>query len=172
MTDATAPAETIANGQAPEQGQPSGPGFRILTQYIRDFSFENPNAPDSLRIEGKPAIDMGVELNATGRADGLFEVELKLSVKATGENNTKVFHVELVYGGLFALQGLQPQDVEPMLLIECPRYLFPFARQIIAQATADGGFYPPFMVDPIDFATIYMARQQQIAAAPAETGQA
>jgi preprotein translocase subunit SecB len=172
MTDATAPTDAPVNGEDQNQGQPAGPGFRILTQYVRDFSFENPRAPDSLRIEGKPAIDMGVELNAAGRQDGLFEVDLKLSVKATGENGVNVFHVELVYGGLFALHGIQPQDVEPMLLIECPRYLFPFARQIIAQATADGGFYPPFMVDPIDFATIYMARQQQIAAAPAEAGQA
>ena len=174
MTDATQPAD--ANGQNPQAdqagGQPQGPGFRILTQYVRDMSFENPKAPESLRIEGKPAIDMGVEMNAAGRPDGLFEVELKLSVKASAEDQSPVFQVELVYGGLFALSGVAPQDIEPMLLIECPRYLFPFARQIIAQATADGGFYPPFMVDPIDFATIYMARQQQIAAGPAESGQA
>jgi len=176
MTDAaTTPADT--NGQTPDQaqpqaGQPQGPGFRILAQYVRDLSFENPKAPDSLRIDGKPAIDMGVEMNAQGRPDGLFEVDLKLSIKATADDQSPVFHVELLYGGLFALQNVQPQDIEPLLLIECPRYLFPFARQIIAQATADGGFYPPFMVDPIDFAAIYVARQQQIAGAPAETGQA
>ena len=175
MTDATPPAD--ANGQThdqaqPQGGQPQGPGFRILAQYVRDLSFENPKAPDSLRIDGKPAIDMGVEMNAQGRPDGLFEVDLKLSIKATADDKTPVFHVELLYGGLFALQGVQPQDIEPLLLIECPRYLFPFARQVIAQATMDGGFYPPFMVDPIDFAAIYVARQQQIAGAPAETGQA
>ena len=173
MTDATAPADTAANGQTePMEGQPTGPGFRILAQYVRDLSFENPRAPDSLRIEGKPAIDMGVEMNAAGRPDGLFELDLKLSVKATGEDKAPVFHVELVYGGLFALSGVSPQDIEPMLLIECPRYLFPFARQVIAQATSDGGFYPPFMVDPIDFAAIYVARQQQIASGPADAGQA
>jgi len=99
-------------------------------------------------------------------------VDLKISVKATADDNSPVFQVELVYGGLFALQGVAPQDIEPMLLIECPRYLFPYARQIISQATADGGFYPPFNVEPIDFAAIYMARQQQIAGSPAETGQA
>ena len=173
MTDATAPADTAANGQTePMEGQPTGPGFRIMAQYVRDLSFENPRAPDSLRIEGKPAIDMGVEMNAAGRPDGLFELDLKLSVKAIGEDKAPVFHVELVYGGLFALQGVSPQDIEPMLLIECPRYLFPFARQVIAQATSDGGFYPPFMVDPIDFAAIYVARQQQIAGGPADAGQA
>ena len=174
MTDATAPADTAANGQTEPmegQGQPAGPGFRILAQYVRDLSFENPRAPDSLRIEGKPAIDMGVEMNAAGRPDGLFELDLKLSIKATHENQP-VFHVELVYGGLFQLANVQEQDIEPMLLIECPRYLFPFAREIISSATADGGFYPPFQLDPIDFAAIYIARQQQIAQQPVETGQA
>lgn len=173
MTDATPPADIPAapEGAAPEQGQPTGPGFRVMAQFIRDFSFENPRAPESLRIDGKPSIDMNVEMNAGGRPDGLFEVDLKLSMKATHEDKP-VFHVELVYGGLFALSGITEQDIEPMLLIECPRYLFPFARQIIATVTADGGFYPPFMLDPIDFASIYMARQQQIAQSPADPGKA
>ena len=174
MTDATPPAD--ANGQTPDQaqpqgGQPQGPGFRILAQYVRDLSFENPKAPDSLRIDGKPAIDMGVEMNAQGRPDGLFELDLKLSIKATHENQP-VFHVELVYGGLFQLANVSEQDIEPLLLIECPRYLFPFAREIIAGATSDGGFYPPFMLDPIDFAGIYVARQQQIERGPMDSGQA
>jgi len=150
---------TDPNGSAPT-GQPPVPGFRILAQYVRDLSFENPKAPDSLRIEGRPSIDMGVEMNAQGRPDGLFEVDLKLSIKASTEAMA-VFHVELLYGGLFQLSGIAEQDIEPLLLIECPRYLFPYAREIIARATADGGFYPPFMLDPIDFAGIYAARMQQ-----------
>jgi len=168
MTDAAPPADA---NPAATGGQPQGPGFRIVAQYVKDLSFENPKAPDSLRVDGKPAIDMGVEMNAAGRQDGLFEVELRLSIKATTDAMT-VFHVELQYGGLFALQGVAEQDIEPLLLIECPRYLFPFAREIIARATSDGGFYPPFMLDPIDFAAIYVARQQQIARGPAESGQA
>ena len=168
MTDTDAAGPETNGAEAPE------PGIRILAQFIRDLSFENPRAPESLRAQNvaQPQIEMGVEMNARGREDGLFEVDLKLSIKATADDKTPVFHVELLYGGLFALQGVQPQDIEPLLLIECPRYLFPFARQVIAQATSDGGFYPPFMVDPIDFAAIYVARQQQIAGAPAETGQA
>ena len=166
MTDTTAaPAPT-----APEGGAPA-PGFRILAQYVRDLSFENPKAPESLRVEGKPNIDLGVEMNAQGRPDGLFEVELKLSVKASTEAGV-VFNVELLYGGLFQLSGVAEKDIEPMLLIECPRYLFPFARQIIAGATADGGFYPPFLMDPIDFAGIYAQRQAEIARGPAQSGQA
>ena len=130
MTDATPPAD--ANNAAPtENGAPAGPGFRILAQYVKDMSFENPKAPDSLRVEGKPAIDLGVEMNAQGRKDGLFEVELRLTVKASTDAMT-VFNIELLYGGLFALSGVAEQDIEPMLLIECPRYLFPFAREIIS----------------------------------------
>ena len=172
MTDAAPPtdAKTAAPEGAATQA-PTGPGFRIVAQYVKDLSFENPKAPDSLRVDGKPAIDMGVEMNAQGRPDGLFEVDLRLTIKATTDAMT-VFNVELLYGGLFALQGVPEQDIEPLLLIECPRYLFPFAREIIARATSDGGFYPPFMLDPIDFAGIYVARQQSIARGPAEAGQA
>jgi preprotein translocase subunit SecB len=164
MTDAAPPVD------APE-GAPQTPGFRILAQYVKDLSFENPRAPESLRVEGKPAVDLGVEMNASGRPDGLFEVELKLSVRASSENQP-VFHIELLYGGLFQLTGVAERDIEPLLLVECPRYLFPFAREVIAGCTADGGFYPPFMLDPLDFAGIYVQRQQQIARSPAETGQA
>ena len=169
MTDAAPPSDAKP-ADAATQG-PQGPGFRIVAQYVKDLSFENPKAPDSLRVDGKPAIDMGVEMNAQGRPDGLFEVDLRLTIKATTEAMT-VFNVELLYGGLFALHGVPEQDIEPLLLIECPRYLFPFAREIIARATSDGGFYPPFMLDPIDFAGIYVARQQSIARGPAEAGQA
>ncbi len=171
MTDVTPPADANTPTEGAVQQDAPG-GFRILAQYVKDLSFENPKAPESLRIDAKPAIDMNVELAAQGRPDGLFEVELRLSVKATTEQ-ISVFHVELVYGGLFQLNNVQPQDIEPLLLIECPRYLFPSAREIISRATADGGFYPPFMIDPIDFTGIYLARQQQAAAnADAQPGQA
>jgi preprotein translocase subunit SecB len=172
MTDVP-PSDTAAPGstQGGQAGPPNG-GFRILAQYVRDLSFENPKAPESLRIDGKPAIDMGVELNAQGRPDGLFEVDMKLSVKASTDQGA-VFNIELLYGGLFQLNGVAQADIEPLLLIECPRYLFPFAREIISRASADGGFYPPFMMDPIDFVAIYMARQQQMAAnGDAQPGQA
>lgn len=169
MTD-----QPLADTGAAPQGAPQGPQMRVLVQYVRDLSFENPRAPDSLRVDGKPGIDMAVELNAKGRQDNLFEVELKLSVGASIENNP-MFQIELVYGGVFQIAGVPEKDMEPFLLIECPRYLFPFAREIISRASADGGFYPPFQLDPLDFAAIYRARQGQggapLAAAPAE-GQA
>lgn len=166
--------DTTADNGAPQPPQPpAGPHFRVLTQFMRDFSFENPKAPESLRFEGKPQIDMGVEMNAQGRADGLFEVDLRLSIKASS-NDSAMFQVELVYGGLFQIGGVEEKDMEKMLLIECPRYLFPFARQIIAAATTDGGFYPPFLLEPLDFGAIYAARKAEGAAGsiPPPQGQA
>lgn len=136
------------------------PGIRILAQFVRDLSFENPRAPDALRGgAAQPQIDLGVEMNARGRDDGFFEVDLKLSAKAQRDDGP-LFVVELLYGGVFQITGVPAEDVEPVLLIECPRFLFPFARRIIADITSDGG-YPPFLLDPIDFAGVYQARKAQ-----------
>ena len=99
--------DTQTTGDAPQaqNGQDGGPGIRILAQFVRDFSFENPNAPESLRAtEGQPNIDMNAEMSARSREDGLFEVDLKLSARANREDGT-VFFVELLYGGLFAIEG-------------------------------------------------------------------
>ena len=153
--------DTDAGAGAPETTAPQeGGGIRILAQFIRDLSFENPHAPESLRGgTAQPQIDLGVEMNARSREDGFFEVDLKLSAKASREEGA-VFVVELLYGGVFQIAGVAAEDLEPVLLIECPRYLFPFARKIIADVTSDGG-YPPFMLDPIDFAGVYTARKAQ-----------
>jgi len=146
------------NGQANEQAVQ--PGIRILAQFIRDLSFENPRAPESLRAGGPPPeIQLGVELNANAREGGLFQIDLKLTVAARREVEA-VFQIELVYGGLFQVVGVDAQDMEQVLMIECPRYLFPFARRMIADLSAEGGF-PPLMLEPIDFAQIYLARKAQ-----------
>lgn len=142
--------------------EPVQPGFRILAQFVRDLSFENPLAPESLRADAggmQPQIDIGVEMNARGRQDGLFEVDLKLSAQAKRGENV-AFHVELLYGGLFAITGVPAEEIEPVLMIECPRFLFPYARRLISDVTSEGGF-PPFQLDPIDFAGVYAARRAQ-----------
>ena len=149
----------------------SVPNMQVLAQFIRDFSFENPRAPNSLRMESRPEVDLGVEMGAKGRTDGLFEVDLKLTVKASTPDGP-MFAIELVYGGLFQLANIPQEMMEPTLLVECPRYLFPFARRIIADATADGGFSPPFFLDPIDFGTLYMQQKGNILAQQATAGQA
>jgi preprotein translocase subunit SecB len=158
MTDTDVAENGTQGAQATDQGE--GPGIRVLAQFIRDLSFENPRAPDSLRAGGaQPQIDLGVEMNARGREDGLFEVDLKLSAKAQREDGP-LFVVELLYGGVFQVAGVPAEKLEPVLLIECPRFLFPFARRIIADVSSEGG-YPPFMLDPIDFAGVYAARKAQ-----------
>jgi preprotein translocase subunit SecB len=146
-------------GQLVPEGD-AAPGIRVLAQYVRDFSFENPHAPESLRSGApQPQIDLGVEMNARGRTDGLYEVDLKLSARAQRDDEA-VFVVELLYGGLFQIEGVAEADMEPVLLIECPRFLFPFARRLIADVTSEGGF-PPFLLDPIDFAGVYASRRAQ-----------
>ena len=153
--------DTDVGAQAPDTAQAAeGPGIRVLAQFIRDLSFENPRAPESLRGgAAQPQIDLGVEMNARGRDDGYYEVDLKLSAKASRDDGA-IFVVELMYGGVFQIAGVSAEDMEPVLLIECPRYLFPFARRIIADTIIDGGF-PPFLLEPIDFAAVYAARQNQ-----------
>jgi preprotein translocase subunit SecB len=137
------------------------PGMRVLAQFIRDLSFENPRAPESLRAGGvQPQIELGVEMNARTRPDELYEVDLKLSATAKA-NGEAVFQIELVYGGLFQVTGVPESDLEPVLLIECPRFLFPFARRVISDLTTEGGF-PPFLIDPIDFVAVYSARRAQL----------
>jgi len=98
-------------------------------------------------------------MNARGRQDGLFEVDLRLSARATREDQP-VFHVEVMYGGLFHIGGVPEDQLEAVLLIECPRFLFPYARRLISGVTTEGGF-PPFLIDPIDFARVYAARKAQ-----------
>ncbi len=147
---------------APDASAPSpdGPRINILAQFLRDFSFENPRAPESLRPPAAPpGLEMTVEMGARGRPDGLFEVDLKINLAAK-HGDAVAFQIEIVYGGLFELAGVPEEHVEPALLVECPRMLFPFASRIIANVTLDGGF-PPLQMEPIDFAAAYSAQRAQ-----------
>lgn len=142
----------------PEQGADAPlPQVAILTQYVKDLSFENPNAPASLQAEGQPKIDVNVGVNARRVNETMFEVELKISATATTGETTS-FVVDLLYAGLFGLQNVPEDALEPFLIIEAPRILFPFARRIIADSVRDGGF-PPLMLDPIDFHSLYMSQR-------------
>ncbi|MGG7517914.1 protein-export chaperone SecB [Allorhizobium undicola] len=134
-----------------------GPSLNILAQYIKDLSFENPGAPHSLQARDKaPAININVNVNANALSETDFDVVLSLSAEAR-EGEKPVFATELVYGGVFRITGFPQEHMLPVLFIECPRLLFPFARQIIADATRNGGF-PPLMIDPIDFAQMFAQR--------------
>ena len=146
---------TDANGNGATQDL--APQLNVLAQYTKDLSFENPNAPRSLTAQqGAPEISIQVNVNLRQLAGTDYEVELLLEGSAIEGANT-LFRFELNYAGLFRIQNVPEQDLHPVLMIECPRLLFPFAREIIANAIRGGGF-PPLLIDPIDFVSLYRQR--------------
>lgn len=147
-------AEALANGAD------LAPQAAILAQYVKDLSFENPNAPNSLQMQGQPQIDINVNVNARSGGQDMFEVELKINASARSPEGVLAFQIELVYAGFFRLSGAPTEAVEPFLIVEAPRILFPFARRVVADAVRDGGF-PPLMLEPIDFGSLYMAQLEQ-----------
>lgn len=142
---------------APGGGQDT-PHLRVLAQYVKDLSFENPTAAAGVRAgEAAPAIDMGIDVNARPLQDGeAYEVDLRIGAKAMRGDDV-MFITELVYSGVFQFVNVPQDDIEPLLLIECPRLLFPFSRRLLAEVTREGG-YPPLLIDPIDFAALYRAQ--------------
>jgi preprotein translocase subunit SecB len=160
-----------ANGPAANpqtgQSQPNAPSLQCLAQYIKDFSFENPNAPRSLQPQQQaPNISIQVNVNAKPLTMGDIEVELLIEGKA-GEAPNLIFAFELIYSGVFRLSNIPQENVHPVVMIECPRLLFPFARQVVADAVRQGGF-PPLYIDPIDFAGLYQQRAAEMAAGQAQ----
>ena len=137
------------NGAATAQ-----PVVQVLAQYIKDLSFENPGAPQSLTQN--PQIEFGVDLQARQNDGPNYEVELKLRIHATVAEK-QLFLLELTYAGLFRLENIPEDALQPLLMIQAPHMLFPFARRIVADVVRDGGM-PPLMVEPIDFAALYQAR--------------
>lgn len=144
------------------------PQLDALAQYVKDLSFENPNAPRSLQPkQAPPAINVQVNVNAKDLGSGEFEVDLSLEGSA-GEGADLVFRFEIIYSGIFRLVNIPAEHMHQVVMIECPRMLFPFARSIVANAVRDGGF-PPFLLQPIDFGALYQQRmaEMQNAGAPA-----
>jgi preprotein translocase subunit SecB len=137
--------------------------LNALAQYTKDFSFENPNAPRSLAPQSQgPNIGIQVQVNATPISATDFEVTLTLEGRA-GDQPNVLFNFELTYGGVFRVMNVPQEQIHPVVMIECPRLLFPFARQIIADAVRNGGF-PPLYIDPIDFVALYQQRMMENAA--------
>jgi len=154
MTDSTG-----ADAGAPQGAQPT---VRVLAQYVKDLSFENPRAPVSLqKQDSTPQINIGVNVGAKSLAQNDYEVTLSLEAKA-GAGDAVNFEVELQYAGVVRVQNMKPEHMQPFLLIEGPRLLFPFARQVLAEAVRNGGF-PPLMIDPIDFVALYRKNVERAA---------
>ncbi len=144
------------------QGEEASPRFLIKGQYIKDLSFENPHSPHSLiASEDKPKIEVSVDLKAQRFDEQHFELIMHLAARAMGPNST-LFLVELDYGAIVQLMGIPEDHIEPLLFIDCAAILFPFARRVLADVTRDGGF-PPMMLEPIDFRTLYAHNKQQAA---------
>jgi preprotein translocase subunit SecB len=163
-TEGVKPKKT--NGDGPPQDSPapsdlagagkpsSKPQLTVLAQYVKDLSFESPNAPKALQGPGEnPQLKVGVNVNAAPRGDDTYEVALHLEVHARSDPGV-IYNVELIYGGLFRLRGLPQNMLQPVLFVDCPTILFPFLRRVLADVVRDGGF-PPLMLDPIDFGRLY-----------------
>jgi preprotein translocase subunit SecB len=153
-------------------------GLQIMVQYVRDLSFENPGAPNFAAGQN-PEIGVNANVGARKLSDTDYEVGLKFRIEAkspaegTGEGEgdgeeSLQFIAELEYCGVFRLMNIPEADIKPVLLIEAPRQLFPFARRVLADATRDGG-YPPIMLDPIDFMALYQQSESSQAEDAGET---
>jgi preprotein translocase subunit SecB len=159
------PGEPLANGED------TAPAVGVLSQYVKDFSFENPNAPGIYQSQINPAVDVQFNIGSQQVAEDVYEVVLKIEVKAQHEGQV-AFLVDLSYAGLFGMRNVPADAIDPFLLGEAPRLLFPFARRILADAVRDGSF-PPLMLEPIDFNGLYMARMEaQAQGLVAEAGNA
>jgi len=156
------------NGHAQDSQAAAVPAsqIQVLAQYVKDLSFENPAAPMSLQGQ-KPALEVGVDVQARGLGIDQYEVSIRIRADAKSANQT-IFVCELTYAGVFMLKNITQENIQPVLLIECPRQLFPFARRVVADTTRDGGF-PPLLLDPIDFMTLYRAQMAQQKVQPQAT---
>lgn len=149
MAEADQPTDTI-------------PSMQVRAQYVKDLSFENPHAPQSLLAQNqRPVIDVGVDLKAQKLQDNVFEVVVQISARATMESNT-MFLIELAYGGVFQTVNIPEEHMERVLMIDAPFIMFPYIRRVISDITRDGGF-PPLMLDPIDFNHLYAQNKQRAA---------
>ena len=159
---------SMTNGGPPAEGAAQAPPqLNVLAQYVKDLSFENPNAPRSLAQQPgqqAPKINIQINVNAKPLEGNDFEVELKIEGRAELPN-TFLFSFDLLYAGVFRIQNVPQDNVHAVIMIECPRLLFPFARAVIADAVRNGGF-PPLMIDPVDFVALYRQRMEQQQAAP------
>lgn len=162
-------ADENQGAAAPEPG--TAPSMNLVGQYVRDLSFENPGAPGSIMAGGgNPAFNVSISVGVKKQSDDLYAVELNLKAKANREE-TLLFNVELVYGGVFRLKNIPEAQLSGLLMVECPRLIFPFARQVLANVTQQGGF-PPLMMEPVDFMAIYRQNLAALAAKQQEGGAA
>lgn len=166
MTDIRGNGSGTPTGQGGGQGggeQPQAPGMAINIQFVKDLSFEVPGAPDIyVKVRQPPQVQVNLDVNARRVAEGAFEVVLSIRAEAKVEDKT-CFIIELDYAGVFTLTAIPQEMLEPVLLVEAPRQLFPFARAIVSDVTRESGF-PAVLLQPIDFLALWQSRRGQAAA--------
>ncbi len=141
-------------------GEDTLPQIGLISQYVKDLSFENPNAPSVYQWEGNPRIEVQFNISSAAVADDVHEVVLKIDIAAQG-NSGAAFVVDLSYAGLFGMRNVPEDQIHAFLFAEGPRIIFPFARRVIADVVRDGGFQP-LLLDPIDFHSLYLAQADQL----------
>ena len=155
--------------EIPANPQATQPSFTLIGQYIKDMSFENPGAPASILTSTvQPKFNVGINVGVRKQTDEVYAVEITLNAKAE-RDAVLLFNVELVYGGVYRVKNVPEAQLAQLLMVECPRLIFPFARQVLASITQQGGF-PPLMMEPVDFMQLYVQnirnlQAQQTAAA-------
>lgn len=145
-------------GDALPNGADTLPQVGLISQYVKDLSFENPNAPAVYQWQSQPQIDIQFNIASNRVGDDVYEVVLKVEVRAEGDGQV-AFHVELSYAGLFGLRNIPEDQIQFILMAQAPALIFPFARRVLADAVRDGGF-PPLLLEPIDFGSIYLQQAQ------------
>jgi preprotein translocase subunit SecB len=161
MAEETADTTPLANGED------TSPAIGLISQYVKDLSFENPNAPAVYQWQGAPQVDVQFNISAGTVGDSVHEVVLKIDVSSVSDEGT-AFVIDLSYAGLFGVRNVPEDQLQPFFLAEAPRILFPFARRVIADAVRDGGF-AQLLLEPIDFHGLFMAQAQQQAAVAGDT---
>ena len=148
-------------------GEDTAPAIGLISQYVKDLSFENPNAPAVYQWQSAPQVDVQFNIGADTVGENLYEVTLKIDITSKADEGTS-FIVDLKYAGLFGVRNVPDDQLQPFFLAEAPRILFPFARRVVADVVRDGGFQP-LLLDPIDFHGLFM---QQVQAQAEQAGDA
>jgi preprotein translocase subunit SecB len=157
MADQTDTPQPFGDDQTLANGADNAPAAGMISQYVKDLSFENPNAPAIFQQQTAPGIDVQFNIGTAQVGEEVHEVTLKIDVRAEVEGQV-AFIVDLSYAGLFGFRNVPTEQIQPFMLAEAPRLLFPFARRVLADTVRDGGF-PPLLLEPIDFGALYMQQQ-------------
>tara|TARA_B100000925_G_C21998916_1_gene470301 strand:- start:483 stop:995 length:513 start_codon:yes stop_codon:yes gene_type:complete len=147
------PKMTDGTSAPPEIPSSKSPMFTINAQYVKDLSFENPNIPGLVQLETEPSIEVNIDVKGTKLDDNIYEVVLTLTCNGIS-GDVALFVAELSYASLVSLNNVPDEQIQKLLVVDCPTLMFPFARNIIAEVTRDGG-YPPILMQIVDFSAIF-----------------